>query len=69
MRLKAILVSVVLILAACASSSVEKVGTSAYAPLPESADVVVFTELSQIRQPYEAVLNSHDSKGNQMELL
>jgi len=64
MRLKAALVSVVLVFAACASSSVEKVGTTAYAQLPETADVVVFTDPSQIRQPYEVVgIISYDNPG------
>ena len=61
---KITLIPVVLILAACASSSVQKVGTVAYAPLPETADVIVFTEPGQIKKPYEVVgIISYDNPG------
>ena len=47
------LIPVILVLAACASSSVQKIGTSAYAPLAE--DIIVFTEANQIKSPYEVI--------------
>jgi predicted alpha/beta hydrolase family esterase len=54
----------VLSVAACASSSVQKVGTSSYAPLPDSADVVVFTAENQVKQPFEVVgVISHNDPG------
>lgn len=55
MSLKAALIPLILTLTGCASSSVQKIGTSAYAPLPESKEIVVFTETSQIKRPYEVV--------------
>jgi hypothetical protein len=64
MRLKATLIPLILIVAGCASSSVQKIGTSAYAPLPESAEIIVFTETSQIKTPYEVVgIISYDNPG------
>jgi hypothetical protein len=64
MRLKAALTPIILILAACASSSVQKIGASAYAPLPESAEIIVFTDPSQVKQRYEVVgIISYDNPG------
>ena len=64
MRLKTALTPIILILAACASSSVQKIGTSAYAPLPESAEIIVFTETNQIKKPYEVIgIISYDNPG------
>jgi len=52
------------ILSACASSSVQKIGTASYDPLPSSSDVVVFTSESQIKEPYEVVgIISYDNPG------
>jgi hypothetical protein len=51
-------------LSACASSSVEKIGTSSYAPLAPNAEVVVFTAESQIKQPFDVVgIISYDNPG------
>ena len=48
----------------CVNSSVERVGTATYAPAPASADVVVFTADSQIKEPFEVVgLISYDNPG------
>jgi len=64
MSLKATLIPFILIVAGCASSSVQKIGTSAYAPLPESAEIIVFTEPSQIKRPYEVIgIISYDNPG------
>jgi hypothetical protein len=52
---KAILSALALILVGCASSSVQRIGTAAFAPLPETAKVVVFTQASQITGPYEEI--------------
>jgi hypothetical protein len=44
-----------LVLVACAT--VEKVGTSSYAPLSSTTDVALFTAESQVEQPFEVVAN------------
>jgi hypothetical protein len=54
----------VLSLAACASTSVQKIGTSSYAPLDPNAEVVVFTAADQVKQPFEVVgVISHNDPG------
>jgi len=64
MSLKATLIPLILIVAGCASSSVQKIGASAYAPLPESAEIIVFTETNQIKKPYEVIgIISYDNPG------
>lgn len=51
-------------LAACASSSVERIGTSSYAPAPDSAPVFVFTDASQVKKPYQVIgIISYDNPG------
>ena len=41
-----------------------KIGTSAYAPLPESAEITVFNETSQIKRPYKVIgIISYDNPG------
>jgi hypothetical protein len=55
---------VALTFAACASSSVEKIGTVSYAPLPPGSEVAVFTAESQIKQPFDVVgIISYDNPG------
>jgi hypothetical protein len=52
------------LLSACASNSVQQIGTVSYAPLLESSEVVVFTSESQIKEPYEVVgIISYDNPG------
>jgi hypothetical protein len=64
MQLRCLLIVVSLLLSACASNSVQKIGTSSYAPLPESSEVIVFTSETQIKQPYEVVgIISYDNPG------
>ena len=65
MRHCSLVAVIVLLLSSCASTSVQKIGTSSYAPLPETADVVVFTSETQIKQPYEVVgiISSYDNPG------
>jgi hypothetical protein len=46
-----------LLLAACASSTVTKTGTTSYAPLAPMAEVAIFTAESQVDQPFELVAN------------
>lgn len=58
------LLLVVTLLTACASSSVEKIGTMAYAPLAPGAEVAVYTAEIQIKQPFEVVgMISYDNPG------
>jgi hypothetical protein len=53
-----------LLLSACASSSVERIGTASYSPQPPSAAVFVFTDASQVKVPYEVVgIISYDNPG------
>jgi hypothetical protein len=49
------LILAISILAGCASSSVQKIGTTAYAPSPENTEIIVFTDASQIKGPYEVI--------------
>jgi hypothetical protein len=53
--LGAAFIPAVLCLAACAASSVQKVGTSTYAPLAANAEVIVYTAENQIKKPYDVV--------------
>lgn len=46
---------IVLVFNACASSSVEKIGTASYSPLAPGAVVSVYAAESQIKQPFEVV--------------
>jgi len=59
-----LLVLAVFFLAACASSSVERIGTAWYSPQPPNAEVFVFTDASQVKVPYEVVgIISYDNPG------
>jgi hypothetical protein len=59
-----LLVLASLFLAACASSSVQRIGTASYSPRPSNADVFVFTDASQVKEPYEVVgIVSYDNPG------
>jgi hypothetical protein len=53
MNIRGSLFLVVFALVGC--SSVERIGTSNYAPLPEKSEVLVFTSEDQIKQPFEVV--------------
>jgi hypothetical protein len=64
LSLGGLLVSASLFLAACASSSVQRIGTASYSPRPSNADVFVFTDASQVKEPYEVVgIVSYDNPG------
>jgi hypothetical protein len=53
-----------LTLSACASSSVQKIGTAAYASLAPATEVTVFTAESQVKEPFEVVgIISYDNPG------
>jgi hypothetical protein len=53
-----------MLLASCASSSVQRVGTASYAPAAPSADVAVFTADNQVKQPFEVIgVISYDNPG------
>ena len=43
------------LLASCASSSVQRVGSANYAPISPTTDVAVFTADSQVKQPFEVI--------------
>jgi hypothetical protein len=59
-----LLVLASLFLAACASSSVERIGTASYSPQPPNAEVFVFTDASQVKEVYEVVgIISYDNPG------
>ena len=59
-----LLVLASLFLAACASSSVERIGTTSYSPQPPNAEVFVFTDASQVKELYEVVgIISYDNPG------
>jgi hypothetical protein len=52
------------LLSACASSSVERIGTEKYPALAPAAEVAVYTAESQINQPFEVVgIISYDNPG------
>ena len=44
-----------LVVGGCASSSVQRIGTSAYAPTPQNSEVLVYTDETQIKVPYEVI--------------
>ena len=51
-------------LAGCVSSSVQRIGTTGFSPLPPNSDVLLFSSESQIRQPYEVIgIISHTDPG------
>ena len=53
-----------MLLASCASSSVQRVGTASYAPAAPSADVAVFTADNHVKQPFEVIgVISYDNPG------
>jgi hypothetical protein len=53
--LRGLLLPAGLFFSACASSSVQRVGTASYAPVSPDANVVVFTDVSHVKEPYEVV--------------
>jgi hypothetical protein len=56
MRRSAVLISVGLLLGACAShEAVRTVGPSTYAPLPPTVAVAIFTAADRIKEPYEVI--------------
>ena len=62
LNIRGMLLWVVFALVGC--SSVELIGTSNYAPLPENSEVLVFTSEDQIKQPFEVVgIISYDNPG------
>ena len=51
-------------LTACASDSVQNIGTAHYAALDEGTEVAVFTSEGQVKEPYEVVgVISHNDPG------
>ena len=55
---------VLMLLSACASSSVERIGTGKYPALAPAAEVAVYTAESQITEPFEVVgVISYDNPG------
>ena len=44
-----------LVVSGCANSSVQKIGTANYAPLPQDSEVLVYTDESQIKGSFEVV--------------
>jgi PBP1b-binding outer membrane lipoprotein LpoB len=64
MKLNGLLIFAALILVGCVSSSVERIGTVSYTPRPPNSEVVVFTDASQIKEPYDVVgIISYDNPG------
>lgn len=54
----------VLVLTACASNSVQRIGSSTYSALDESVDVAVFTSEDQVKGPFEVIgVISHNDPG------
>lgn len=47
--------SMLFLLTACASSSVQRIGPKSYAPLPNNVEVAVYTAESQVGRPFEVV--------------
>lgn len=52
---EALLTIATLLLAGCASSSVQKIGTANYAALPPHVGVLVYTDDTQIKEPFEII--------------
>jgi hypothetical protein len=52
---EALLLIATLLLAGCANSSVQKIGTANYAALPQDSEVLVYTDDTQIKGPFEVV--------------
>jgi hypothetical protein len=53
----------------CASTSVTKIGTGTYAPLPEGKDVTIFNGESEVKQPYAVVgIISYEGPGKNDKL-
>lgn len=64
MRNRLLVLLVATLFTACASSSVQKIGTKAYAPLAPGAAIAVYTAESQIKQPFEVLgVISYDNPG------
>jgi hypothetical protein len=52
------------LLIGCANSSVERIGTASYVAQPAGSEVFVFTDASQVKEPYEVVgIISYDNPG------
>jgi len=64
LRITTILVLTALCLTGCATSSVERIGTSNYQPAPAAAEILVFAADSLVKQPFEVVgYISYDNPG------
>ena len=51
-------------LAGCASSSGQRIGETDYAPMPNTTNVIVFTNDNQVKQPFTVIgLVSYDDPG------
>lgn len=58
------LAALLMSLAGCVSSSVERIGASSYSPQPPNAEVFVFTNINQVKESYEVVgIISYDNPG------
>jgi hypothetical protein len=56
--------ALLMFLAGCVSSSVERIGASSYSPQPPNAEVFVFTNINQVKESYEVVgIISYDNPG------
>jgi hypothetical protein len=58
-----------LLLTACASSAVQKVGGTSYAPLAPSADVALFTDESHVKKQYEVIAKISYSDPGKYQIL
>ncbi len=52
---KALSLVATLLLAGCAKSSVHRIGTANYAALPQDAEVLVYTDDTQVKTPFEVI--------------
>lgn len=55
MDIRGTILAAVLLCSGCASSSVQVIGTSSYAPLPSNAPVIVYTDDNQIKTPFDVI--------------
>ncbi|MGO9267001.1 MAG: hypothetical protein ACLQBA_19350 [Candidatus Binataceae bacterium] len=51
----ALLILLSILFTGCARASVQAIGTSHYPPLARNAEVLVYTDDSQVKEPYEVV--------------
>jgi hypothetical protein len=64
MKLSGLLIFAALFFVGCASSSVQRIGTVSYTPRSPDSEVVVFTDTSQVKEPYDVVgIISYDNPG------